>query len=744
MKKYYKLLSNRLIYLCVIYIFLFTIISYSVSLIYTKNTLTKNEQKRAEQLVTNLNDFLTYSTDITYALSTNQSVISFAQNNAADSYDNFYNIRDIQNQLSSFIFQNSSYKSIAIVNPSTNQLVMADGTLPLSYFIKKQKISSETITDTLLNMHNSNENQFAIEISENDTSSYIVAAISHETTMKNSVVFLILYNFENLFNSIPASALDSIIDVSINQDGINFAYDEQKNMPADFSNKNTLGYKLAAKSEASSYYFRNISCAIYIPYFRYLMHLNGFLLLLILIILGLFFIGLIFTKRNVAKMYQPIQNLLTNLPSNSIQNTFGEFEALEKHLSYLTYQKSMMSDIITSNKKQLSEKFLLQLITSPVSEVQLREGLIAHGYSDSALPMQVFIITYRNFFELMEILSIDGINQVRNSIHEYFNTTYKASVFFRMIDIDQQTMVILSNIDNTESFAQSLKKNILTIEMLFDINLVVFAGTVAPTWDKLSSSYTSALYLKNKYMTSSSQKIIISPEDDEITQIIEYSQDTENKLINSVLSGNLNTAVETINYIVESNINKTVLSHSNHSQFITMIYSTLIKILSQINKTEAQIFGDIKLYMELAGSVDAESLKLTLTGIVSKIISSIQDKQKETTDYMTSQMLSYIHENYSSDISLFSLAEHLNMSQSHTSRFFKTQTGENFKEYLTNFRLEKAIEIMNNSPKMRITDVGSAVGLTPKTFTRAFSKKYGIAPSNYVNLSKDNDLHMPY
>ena len=738
MKNYYKLLSNKLIFLCVIYVFLFSIISYSASLIYTKKTLTKNEQKRAEQLVSNLNDFLTYSIDITYTLSTNNPFVSFAQNNTIDSYDNFYNIQDIQSQLSAFIFQNSSYKSIAIVNPHTNQIITSGGTESLTYFIENQNLSSETIGETLKNMQNNNEDNITLEISQNNTSSHIVAAISHQTNRNNPVIFLMLYDFETLFNSLPESALNCIINVNMNRGSINFAYNEHSGLAASFSDINMFGYKLIAQAESPSYYFKNISCSLYVPYFQYLINLNSFLLLLVLLVLGLFFVGIIFAKRNVAKMYRPVQNLLNNVPTDSIKNTAGEFEALEKHLSYLSSQKSIMSDIITNNKKQLSEKFLLQLITSPVSKVQLREGMTTYGFNNFVLPLQLFIVTYRNFFELMEILSIDGLNEVRNSIHEYFNTTYKSSEFFRLIDIDQQTMVILTHVNDSESFAHSLKKSILTIEMLFDIDLVVFAGTVAESWNELSSSYTSALYLKNKCVISPEQKIIISSKDAQIKQIIEYSQDTENKLINSVLSGNLNTAVETANYIVDTNMNEAIMTHSNHSQFITMVYSSLIKILSQINKTEAEIFGDTKLYLELVGSSDPETLKLTLTGIISRLISNIQNEQKDITDSISNRMLSYIHENYAHcDISLFSLADHLNLSQSYTSRFFKAQTGENFKDYLTDYRMEKAVEMMKMSPETKMTDIASAVGCTPKTFTRAFTKKYGIAPSNYIRKSDD-------
>ena len=90
-----------------------------------------------------------------------------------------------------------------------------------------------------------------------------------------------------------------------------------------------------------------------------------------------------------------------------------------------------------------------------------------------------------------------------------------------------------------------------------------------------------------------------------------------------------------------------------------------------------------------------------------------------------------MEDNYDRDISLFTLADYLNVSQSYASRIFKQQTGENFKDYLTNVRLKKAVELMQENPYIKIADVAKRVGYTSVSLTRAFTKKYGKAPSDY-------------
>lgn len=735
MKNYNKLLSNKLLIMCIMYIILFTIILYSSSLLYSRNIYIKTEQKRAEQVVANINNALTYSIDLSQALSKNSAVVSYAQNDINDYYQNNDNILKITRDLSSLSLQNNSPEYLAIVNPSKNTIITSKGTEPLDFFMRTNNIGSSSLTDTLLTLQSINKDKYTIELSQSEKSSHIISCISYKTSQKKPVVFIVVYDFENLFNSIPKSNLDCIMDIDIDKNSTSFAYDEASKRTINFTGQNSIKFKPLAKSNIASYYWENISCTLYTLRSSYLAQLNSFFSLLVLIILGLFIFGVILTEKNVEKIYNPVKNLLSTLPINIQSATLDEFASLESHLNNLTSQKNVMSNIILNNKKQLGDKFLLQLATSTVSKMQIKEGLTSYGLDNSVLPLQVFILSYRNFFNIIDVLSIDGLNQVCNSIHEYFNTAYKSAKFFKILDIDQQTMVIIAHVEDSEVFIQSLRKNILAIDMLFDIDLVIFAGKISYSWYDISSSYTSALYLKNKCMVTSEQNIIVSSEENEDNNIIEYSTELENKFINSVLSGNINAALENIDNIINTNINRNILTKEHYTHFITMLYSTFIRILTQINKTEKEVFNDIRIYLELVKCTDAEALKITLTELTSKVISIIVNAQKNKSNNDAKRMLMFIEENYANDISLISIADYLNFTQQHTSKFFKEHVGENFKDYLTNFRLEKAIEIMNENPNIKLIDVADKVGMKYKSFTRAFVKKYGTTPSNYFNIS---------
>lgn len=99
--------------------------------------------------------------------------------------------------------------------------------------------------------------------------------------------------------------------------------------------------------------------------------------------------------------------------------------------------------------------------------------------------------------------------------------------------------------------------------------------------------------------------------------------------------------------------------------------------------------------------------------------------------------IEYINENYGdSDLSLSKLAGVLNMSDSYLSRLFKSETQYTFVEFLTKFRLSKAVELLKN-PNIKILEVASKVGTRyQRYFSQLFKKYLEMTPNEFKEKSK--------
>lgn len=101
---------------------------------------------------------------------------------------------------------------------------------------------------------------------------------------------------------------------------------------------------------------------------------------------------------------------------------------------------------------------------------------------------------------------------------------------------------------------------------------------------------------------------------------------------------------------------------------------------------------------------------------------------------MIEQAKAYIEENSADeDFSLNKAAAYIGISPSYFSSIFKQETGENFVEYLTKTRIEKACALLR-STKLRTSEVGERVGYGDSHyFSAIFKKIMGKTPKEYRN-----------
>jgi len=93
--------------------------------------------------------------------------------------------------------------------------------------------------------------------------------------------------------------------------------------------------------------------------------------------------------------------------------------------------------------------------------------------------------------------------------------------------------------------------------------------------------------------------------------------------------------------------------------------------------------------------------------------------------------LQYIKENYQNNISLQQVADHANLSMNYLSTVFKNETGINFVEYLSDYRIEKAKEMLLNSD-LKLYEISRLVGYKDVSyFSRVFKKTIGYPPNEF-------------
>ena len=112
---------------------------------------------------------------------------------------------------------------------------------------------------------------------------------------------------------------------------------------------------------------------------------------------------------------------------------------------------------------------------------------------------------------------------------------------------------------------------------------------------------------------------------------------------------------------------------------------------------------------------------------------------KTSSRHIIKEITDYIKYNYNQKLMINDLAQKFYLNPSYLSGLFKEETGKPFTAYLVECRLNKAIELLENT-ELSSSEISASVGYEDYFhFSKLFKKHIGISPSNYRKSKKDKD-----
>lgn len=100
------------------------------------------------------------------------------------------------------------------------------------------------------------------------------------------------------------------------------------------------------------------------------------------------------------------------------------------------------------------------------------------------------------------------------------------------------------------------------------------------------------------------------------------------------------------------------------------------------------------------------------------------------------KMKKYIEDNYKNNVSLTAMSDEFGIHSTNLSRIFKTETGKNLSDYIKEFKLAKARELLLTTD-MTVNEIASELDYnTVHYFIRLFKEKYGETPKAYRQINR--------
>lgn len=343
---------------------------------------------------------------------------------------------------------------------------------------------------------------------------------------------------------------------------------------------------------------------------------------------------------------------------------------------------------------------------------------------------------------IMEIFDIDSIENIfdkfnlsKELVLKYFSEEIKCEV----VGIDYKSIAfILEERLTREELEEVLKCLVSHIDRNFNLKFSLVVTNVYNDVLQMPKAYrTAKKMLDYKYIYKQNSVIFQDRLKENSFDKYYYPIEVESKLILRTLSSNEISVKRIIDEMFNQKSGQ-VIDKKYVKEFGVLLYNTLNRILLQLNEVNENI--DIKAYkineiLEINNVVDLKNLFQEKILDICKLTKMEEENDIESVKIKIER---YLEENYMIDISLENLADHLGHSFKYTSVLFKKVMGDNFKNYLSIYRIEKSKEIMQGNSGLRIKDLAELVGYnSSNTFIRTFRKYEGVSPGKYFGIIED-------
>lgn len=299
-------------------------------------------------------------------------------------------------------------------------------------------------------------------------------------------------------------------------------------------------------------------------------------------------------------------------------------------------------------------------------------------------------------------------------------------------DENASSIVLALNSENRIEEVQYIVRQIREdIHKRYGVSLVAGIGEITEDAGKLEFIYKTAKFSAGMYYFLQQETIFYRDIDREFTYSFDEYEDICRELTQKILTRDeawRETLAECLKMICNLHYGSSRAVENRCILLAMNLYRQLMeyKIIDGTNRASFE-----RQVEELRGQNTYVDLKQKFTRLMQRFVDEYVFRRGKQENDVIFKVKEYIQEHFAEDVTLEQLAQLVYMNPYYFSTFFKKETGQNFRAYLLQVRMEKALRYLMETD-MKTYELARQVGYRDvRTFTDKFKEVYGCSPSKY-------------
>ncbi|MDR6550534.1 helix-turn-helix domain-containing protein [Paenibacillus qinlingensis] len=756
-----KKFFTKVYIVCILIVFLYA--SIAVGFLVYKNMESLNQKwdanatRSVEQMREQMDIRLQVAFNLVYQLKRTEYFLNYSN----DSTRNYANITLVLEQLKKNreAFENYGYR-IDVMKPDDNLVITTFGTIDKDKYYKEMALKTtdiEQIDGYIKDSKYSNVVLVQQRLSEMENYGYdTISFVKKELTGRNDLMFVISFFKGGFYPDLLK------LDTQVNRIGV-LSGDQLVDVKENKANGEIPDEVLAQLKERRAPYVEQyggdqahlVSSSV-LPNVRYLFMLTGYawqpqlsgLMSHSLLLFGLLLVigaGVAFlASRNI---YRPIHNVLTIFKGlDQGRRGVGE-EALEStdDMSFITAtavnisrMNDSLKETIQNNRLSLRDHFLRNMLYGITGEAEVRNNADKYGLEHVQHDVTVVVMELVDAQDLDAQFPVETVVEIKAGIFRMILEAVKKEFDYEQVELEHKRHVLIVKEQQIDRMKRIFTHILSGIEADTEIRVVAAIGRPVVSLGNSAESYQDAVrLLERRFSLEKNTVITVNDVVLQRSDMYTYPLELERELITFVLQGKTDQVQAILSRILDEHMEESYLGGEKLARFVLAVDVTVHRILNQMNKSYRELFGQDSLYDELKQTGNRKRVRERIYDVFAVIMASMANRSEKQDHTVAEQLLAHIHAHFNEDISLSDIAEQFNLSLGYISLLFKKFTGENFKEYLNQYRVSKAKEYLKAEEVYSINDVAGKVGCNNvNTFIRIFKKYEGVSPGQYAKRNE--------